>query len=115
MANPNVDLEKFNGENDFNMWKVKIATLLITQGLGDILEPFIKKEGREAYSSLTPQQAAEIDKKAKSTIILSLRDSVIRKVAKEKIMADFLAKLEAIYIKKTLSQPTLHQEKDVHS
>ena len=82
-----VDLEKFTGQNDFNMWKIKMEALLITQGLGDAIEPVSKLEGNEASSSKTPEQAVEIDKNARSTIIMSMGDSVIRKVAKEKIVA----------------------------
>ncbi|KAH9762156.1 hypothetical protein KPL70_000706 [Citrus sinensis] len=106
MAGSKIDLEKFTGKNDFNMWKVKMEALLITQGLGDALEPIIKKEGLEAStssSSLTPQQAAEIDKKARSTIILSLGDSVIREVARERTVADLWAKLERVYMTKSLA------------
>ncbi|KAH9685060.1 hypothetical protein KPL70_013801 [Citrus sinensis] len=110
MAHPKVDLEKFTGKNDFNMWKVKMKALLITQGLGDALEPVTKKEGIEASSSLTPQQATDIDKRARSTIILSLGDSVIREVAKEKTVADLWAKLETIYMTKSLTN-RLHIKK----
>lgn len=39
-----VDLEKFAGQNDFNMWKIKREALLITQGLGDAIEPTTKSE-----------------------------------------------------------------------
>ena len=38
MATPKIDLEKFNGKNDFNMWKVKMKALLVTQGLGDAIQ-----------------------------------------------------------------------------
>lgn len=57
-----------------------MEALLITQGLGDAIEPATKTEGKEASSLKTPEQAAEIDKKARS-IILSLSDSMIREVA----------------------------------
>ena len=95
MVAPRIDLEKFNGKNDFNMWKVKMEALLITQGLGDAIEPATKKKEKEGSSSRTPEQIAEIDKKAKSTIILSLSDSVIREVANEKTVAELWAKLES--------------------
>ena len=88
-----VDLEKFTEQNDFNMWKIKIEALLITQGLWDAIDPVAKLEGSEASSFKTPEQVAEIDKNARSTIILSLGDSVIQEVAKEKIVADLWAKL----------------------
>ena len=64
-----------------------MEALLITQGLGDAIDPVPKLEGNEVSSSKTPEQAAEIDKKARSTIILSLGDSVIREVAREKTVA----------------------------
>ena len=103
MASTKIDLEKFTGKNDFNMWKVKMKALLITQGLGNVIEPVTKKEGKAVSSSKTPKVAAEIDKKTRSTIILSLGDSVVREVAKEKIVADLWAKLEKIYLTKSLA------------
>ncbi|KAH9770104.1 hypothetical protein KPL71_012259 [Citrus sinensis] len=98
-----VDLEKFTGQNDFNMWKIKMEALLITQGLGEAIDPVSKLEGGEASSSKTLEQVAEIDKKARSTIILSLGDSVIREVAKERIVAGLWAKLENLYMTKSLA------------
>ncbi|KAH9750946.1 Integrase catalytic domain-containing protein [Citrus sinensis] len=98
-----VDLEKFTGQNDFNIWKIKMKALLITQGLGEAIDPVSKLEGGESSSSKTPEQVAKMDKKAKSTIILSLSDSVIREVAKEKIVAGLWAKLENLYMTKSLA------------
>ena len=88
MTSTKVDLEKFNGKNDFNMWKVKIEAVLITHGLGDALLPVTKNEGKDVSTSKTPVQMAEIDRKAKGTIILNLADFVIREVAKEPTVAD---------------------------
>ncbi|KAH9658076.1 Integrase catalytic domain-containing protein [Citrus sinensis] len=98
-----VDLEKFTSQNDFNMWRIKMEALLITQGLGDAIDPVIKNENAEVSSSRTPEHMAEIDKKARSTIILSLGDSVIREVAKEKTVAGLWAKLEQLYMTKSLA------------
>lgn len=69
MATPKIDLEKFNEKNDFNMWKVKLEALLVTQGLGDAIQPVTKNEGKELSSSKTPEQVAEIDRKARGMII----------------------------------------------
>lgn len=44
MVAPKIDLEKFNGRNDFNTWKVKMKALLVTQGLGDAIQPVTKKK-----------------------------------------------------------------------
>ena len=43
--------------------------------------------------TIIPRVGAGIDKKARSTIILSLSDSVIREVAKENIVIGLWAKL----------------------
>ena len=98
-----VDLEKFTGQNDFNIWRIKMEALLIIQGLGDAIDLVIKNENAEASSSKTPEYVVEIDKKARSTIILSLGDSVIRKVAKEKTVTGLWAKLEQLYMTKSLA------------
>lgn len=87
MAATKIDMENFNGKNDFNLWKLKIEALLITQGLGDALQPVIMKDRKVGSSSNTPEEMAEIDKKAKGTIILSLTDLVIREVANEPTFA----------------------------
>ena len=108
-----VDLEKFTEKDDFNMWKIKIEALLITQGLGEAIDPVSKLEGSEASSSKTPEQVAEIDKKARSTIILSLGDSIIREVAKEKIVAGLWAKLENLYMTKSLANRLYIKKEDV--
>ena len=96
-----VDIEKFTGKNDFNMWKIKMEVLLITQGLRDAIEP-VMKDGKGVSSSKTPEEVAEIHKKARSTIILSLGDSVIREVAKEKTIVGLWSKLESLYMTKSL-------------
>ncbi|KAH9685530.1 CCHC-type domain-containing protein [Citrus sinensis] len=103
MATPKIDLKKFNGKNDFNMWKVKMEALLVTQGLGDAIQSVTKKEGKEFSTSKTSEQVAEINRKARGTIILSVADSVIREVAKEPTVADLWAKLESSYMKKSLA------------
>ena len=76
-----------------------MEALLVTQGLGDAIQPVTKKEGKALSSLKTHEQVAEINRKARGTIILSLADSVIREVAKEPIVADLWAKLESIYMK----------------
>lgn len=50
MATTKIDLEKFNRKKDFNMWKVKIEALLITEGLGDANKLVTKKKRKEVSS-----------------------------------------------------------------
>ena len=38
MATPKYEVEKFNGTNDFNLWKMKVKALLVSQRLGSALE-----------------------------------------------------------------------------
>ena len=103
MASSKVDIEKFTGKNDFNMWKIKMKALLITQGLGDAIEFENSKDGEGVSSSKTPEEVVEIDKRARSAIILSLGDSVIKEVAKEKIVVGLWAMLESLYMTKSLA------------
>lgn len=42
-----IDLENSIGQNDFNIWKIKMEALLITQGLEDAIEPATKKKGKK--------------------------------------------------------------------
>ena len=65
-----------------------MEALLITQGLGDAIEPVTKNGEKETSSLRTLEQAIEIDKKAISGIILSLGDFVVREVAKERTIAE---------------------------
>lgn len=87
---------------------------MITQGLGDAIELATKKDGKEISSLTTLEQAAEIDKKARSTIILSLGDSVIREVAKERVVTGLWVKLENLNMTKSLANG-LHIKKKMFS
>lgn len=94
MATQKVDMEKLDGMDDF---------ILVTQGLRDALESTENREGKKASSSRTLEQLAEIDKKAKATIILSLVDFVIREVVKETSVTALMEKLKNFYMKKSLA------------
>lgn len=51
MATTKIDLEKLNGKNDFNIQKVKMEALLVTEGLRDAIQSVTKKESKEVSSS----------------------------------------------------------------
>ncbi|WVZ00077.1 hypothetical protein V8G54_026146 [Vigna mungo] len=72
------DVEKFNGANDFGLWKIKMEAILIQQGCDEAL-------------------------KGESAIILCLGDKVLREVAKEKTAAEIWAKLESLYMTRSLA------------
>ncbi|KAH9669204.1 hypothetical protein KPL70_021692 [Citrus sinensis] len=64
------------------------------------LKPRMEKE---VSSSKTSEEVVEIHKKARSTIIMSLQDLVIREVAKEKTIAGLWGKFENLYMTKSLA------------
>lgn len=53
MASSKIDIEKFKGKNDFNMRKIKMETLLITQGLEDEIALETKKERKVIQDART--------------------------------------------------------------
>ena len=73
------DIEKFDGQNDFALWKMKISALLNNLGLEEALEGEAK-----IPKTYTEDQKNEILKKAFTTLILSLGDKVLREVSKMK-------------------------------
>ena len=98
MAGAKFDVEKFNGENDFNLWRMKMKALLVHQGLGKALE------GRgKLPASLTKDEKDEILDKAHSTILLCLGDEVLREVSDETIASSLWLKLESLYMTKSLT------------
>jgi len=97
MSNPKSDIEKFDGKNDFILWKIKMEAHLRNLGLDEAL-----KGESKMSESLTSDRKQEILKKAKNSIILSLSDQILRKVVKEPTTAGMWLKLESLYMTKTL-------------
>ncbi|KAH7576242.1 hypothetical protein JRO89_XS01G0021000 [Xanthoceras sorbifolium] len=75
MATAKFDVEKFNGENDFSLWRVK---MLVHQGLAKALK------GKDALpKSMSDKDKDDILEKAHSAILLSLDDEILREVSEE--------------------------------
>nr|GEW65313.1 putative reverse transcriptase domain-containing protein [Tanacetum cinerariifolium] len=73
MSSHKFDLEKFNGSNDFTLWKVKMTALLVQQGCAVALE------GEEKFSKdMKEEVKKEIMAKAHSAILLLVTDEVLR-------------------------------------
>ncbi|WVZ12209.1 hypothetical protein V8G54_016739 [Vigna mungo] len=92
------DVEKFNGANDFGLWKIKMEAILIQQGCDEAL----KGESR-MRNAMTQEEKKKMGDKARSAIILCLGDKVLREVAKEKTAAEIWAKLESLYMTRSLA------------
>ncbi|KAH9753275.1 hypothetical protein KPL71_015010 [Citrus sinensis] len=84
-----------------------MRAILIQQGLDSALDdeqdPMAKKEKGEGSSSLGRDQRI-INNKAHSTIILHISDEVLREVSKERSASGLWAKLEEMFLKKSLAK-----------
>nr|KYP76711.1 Retrovirus-related Pol polyprotein from transposon TNT 1-94 [Cajanus cajan] len=82
MGNTKYDIEKFSGENDFGLWRIKMEAILIQQGCAEAI-----KGEEKMPSSLTQKEKTNMIEKAKSAIILCLGDKALKEVAREKTVA----------------------------
>jgi len=92
------DIEKFTVNKDFGLWKVKIEAVLIQQKC----EKALKGEGVLPVT-MSQAEKTEMMDKARSLIVLCLRDKVLRDVAKETTAASLWSKLESLYMTKSLA------------
>ncbi|GKD89662.1 zinc finger, CCHC-type containing protein [Tanacetum coccineum] len=78
------DIEKFDGKNDFGLWQIKMRALMVQQGCDAGLEtlPADMKAGEKAT----------LVKKAYDTLILCMRNQVLREVTKETTAAGIWTK-----------------------
>ena len=92
------DIEKFNGRNDFSLWRVKMRAVLVQQGLLKALQ------GVEALpQDWSAEEKEDTLNRAHSAIMLSLSDEVLREMENETIAAGLWLKLESIYMTKSLT------------
>ncbi|MGV7988734.1 hypothetical protein PJP10_30605 [Mycobacterium kansasii] len=99
MASTRYEFEKYSGKNNFELWKVKMISLLTKQGEDGALE--------ERNSTMKDDEWENLDSNALASIRLCLMDEVLYNVLREKIVASLWAKLENIYAKKS-SENCLH-------
>ena len=92
------DIKKFFGSNDFGLWKIKMEAILIQQGCDEVLKGELNMP-----PTLTHAKKKSIIDKARSAIILCLGDKALREVAKEKTAAGIWAKLESLYMTRSLA------------
>ncbi|GJZ20305.1 zinc finger, CCHC-type containing protein [Tanacetum coccineum] len=74
------DVEKFDGSNDFGLWRVKMRCLLIQHGWDAALDPF-PGTMTDAYKTVALKM--DVYKKAHSALLLCLDNKVLREVNKE--------------------------------
>ncbi|GKD09204.1 retrovirus-related pol polyprotein from transposon TNT 1-94 [Tanacetum coccineum] len=89
------DIEKFDGKNDFGLWQIKIRALMVQQVCDAALETL--------PANMEAGEKVALMKKAHSTLILCLRDRVLRGVTKETTVAGIWTKLTSLYMIKSLA------------
>jgi len=92
------DIEKFTGENDFELWKVKMEAVLIQQKC----EKTLKGDGALPVTMSRVENTEMVDK-AMSAIVLCLGNKVLREVAKKPTAASMWSKFEYLYMTKSLA------------
>ncbi|GJS54971.1 zinc finger, CCHC-type containing protein [Tanacetum coccineum] len=94
------DVKKFDGSNDFGLWRVKMRCLLIQHGWEAALDPF---PGTMTDADKTAALKTYVYKKAHSALLLCLDNKVLREVNKEDSAAGVWLKLETLYMTKSLA------------
>ena len=91
------EIEKFNGKNDFILWRVKMCALLVQQGL------FRALKGKDSLpAQLSKEEKENLLEQAHSAIQLSLADEFLREVVEEKTVAPLLSLTNRLYMKQQL-------------
>nr|KYP35896.1 Retrovirus-related Pol polyprotein from transposon TNT 1-94 [Cajanus cajan] len=101
-----IRIEKFNGKNNFNLWRIKMRALLKEQRVwGPLATTSIKKESKTESSkstSIKKEDLAEQEEKTHSLILLSLSDEVLYEVADQETACGLWLKLEKLYMTKDI-------------
>ena len=98
MSSTKSEIEKFNGKNNFELWKLKMRDLLVQQGLQRALDGKRKKP-----LTITDDEWEDLDAKALSTIRLCLADDVLFNIIGETLAASLWNKLESLYMTKSVT------------
>ncbi|KAH9670612.1 hypothetical protein KPL70_017043 [Citrus sinensis] len=101
MASTKLEVEKFTGENDFHLWRLKMRALLVHQRLDVALDD---ESTSKKPMKVTEEELSEVLDRAHSAIILSLGDGVLREVGGEKTVAGLWKKLKDLYTKKSMAK-----------
>lgn len=97
MSSSKFDVEKFNGENDFMLWRIKMKALMIHQGI------YVALDQKAHAARKDTKVLAETNSKAHSALILSSSDEVPREVFEESSALAIWETLNSIYMKKSLA------------
>lgn len=100
------ELEKFDGKEDFNLWRKKLKAISVQLKVSKILD-----KPEDLLEPLSEAKKREMDEIAFSTTILYLFDSVLRQVDEITTTVELWKKLEIMYLKKSLTNKILLKER----
>ena len=117
-----VDIQKFDGEISFNLWKVQMRAVLIQHWLWKVLSgPYMKPEKitneqwavdqKKRCGSLTDEEWEELELKTLSAIQLCLTLHVLREVFDKTTAVDLWVRLEELYMTKSLANKICSKER----
>ena len=98
------EIEKFNGSNNFELWKVKMQDMLVQQGVARALARKTKKP-----LDMSNEDWEEMDERALSAIRLCLVDDVLFNFVSKITAAGLWTKFERMYTTKSLTNKILLQ------
>lgn len=112
MSSARIEVEKFDGRRDYTMWKEKLMAHLDILGLSSALkevDALVEKtsgltltEEEEKEEVLKQEALDEKRRKARSTIVLSVTDRVLRKIKKQPTDTAMISALDKLYMSKAL-------------
>jgi len=112
MSGARIEVGKFDGRGDYTMWKEKLLAHSNMLGLSSVLREAETPMGKERDSEKSDEEEKEErekmeafeekKRKARSTIVLSISDRVLRKIKKETTAAAMLEALDRLYMSKAL-------------
>ncbi|KAG8486050.1 hypothetical protein CXB51_019370 [Gossypium anomalum] len=94
MAAIRFEIEKFDGETNFNLWQVWMMAILVQSGLKKVVTEK-KLENLNCWE--------ELDEKALSAIQLCLPNTILQEVLMEKTSSSLWKRLETLYATKSLA------------
>src|SRR3954465_981800 len=89
------EVPKFDGGTSFSLWKIRMKSSLVLQGLWKAVE--------EKFSGVSEESKVELKEKALSAIFMSVTDSVLREIADQESASGAWKKLEELYAGKSLT------------
>ncbi|KAK5832857.1 hypothetical protein PVK06_016660 [Gossypium arboreum] len=96
MAATRFEIEKFDGETNFNLWQVQMMAILVQTSLKKVVT------GKK-HENLNQTEWEELDEKALSAIQLCLANTVLQEVLMENTSSVLWKRLETLYTTKYLA------------